>query len=259
MVDDNLIQYRFAEEWYRRICSFFNFDQSKDCEARDYLFNLRQDFNPNILFDTLTQHLHQKQPLFFGAGPNLVSQLDEIYNILLNRRENFFLIAADGAALALKEKNIDPDLIVTDLDGLNQRELLRFSDNRVILLIHGHGDNIKKLEEMELALKTVENIICTTQVAAKFPIINPGGFTDGDRGIFFCHHLTPQSKTFLLLGYELKGAIGKYSKPELKEAIPLNDRKREKLQYCKKLLNSISERHKRQILFFSQKSLSFFN
>ena len=258
MTEKDIIQYIFAEEWYQQICAFFNFDQSRDREARDYLFNLRHDFDPNILFKTISRQLNQKQPIFFGAGPNLVYQLDEIHNVLQNKRETFFLTAADGASLALKIKNIIPDLIVTDLDGLDHDDLLDFIEQKVILLIHGHGDNIEKLKNLEQTIRSTRNLICTTQVDAKYPVINPGGFTDGDRSVFFCHHLAPKSQTFILLGYELRKTIGKFSKPDFKEAMPLNNKKRAKLDFCKKLLNSISERHHRLIQYYSPESRTFF-
>ena len=56
---------------------------------------------------------------FFGAGPNLQEEVEFLKKIIREKRYMYFLTAADGAALALKDAHLTPDLIVSDLDGLN--------------------------------------------------------------------------------------------------------------------------------------------
>ena len=118
------------------------------------------------------------------------------------------MTAADGAARVLREYQIKPDLIVSDLDGLLLQDLVQFQAWEIPLLIHAHGDNQDRLHATATLLTTYEKVIGTTQVEVRWPIINPGGFTDGDRGLYFLHWLAPQEKVFYLVGYDFGNYIG---------------------------------------------------
>ena len=93
---------------------------------------------------------------------------------------------------------------MTDLDGLSPERLELFLSSGVMLAIHGHGDNIEKLQAIESLLQQSSRIIATTQVKPHFPIINPGGFTDGDQDYTFViiwhHQISHFSYLDMILG-----------------------------------------------------------
>ena len=55
-------------------------------------------------------------------------------------------IAADGAVSACLERNIIPDIIVTDLDG-NLPEMVWANKKGSKIVVHAHGDNLSRLFE----------------------------------------------------------------------------------------------------------------
>lgn len=165
-----------------------------------------------------------KQPVItFGAGPSLSHDL----NLLSIRSclQRFVTIAADGATSAFLEKNIIPDIIVTDLDG-NVKDILTASKQGAFIVIHAHGDNTAQLVKF---VPQFEKALGTTQIIPIPPLHNFGGFTDGDRCVFLANAL--KAKSITLAGMDFGGRIGKYSK---KQFDPIE--KRIKLQIAKNIL-----------------------
>ena len=67
----------------------------------------------NKFFKKQFQDLISDKTVFIiGAGPSLTKSLKYI-----KKSKNITKIVADGAVRALLEKNIKPDILVTDLDG----------------------------------------------------------------------------------------------------------------------------------------------
>jgi len=228
----------------------FNFDQTADIKARDLLYSYRKALDPIRLFEDIFRNLKFKKPLFFGAGPNLWSDLNNIHKFIKDNRQDYYLISADGASNALYELNLLPNAIFTDLDGLTPAQISLFSRQGSLLIVHSHGDNIDNLKENKILLKEEKNLIATTQTQPIFPVINPGGFTDGDRGLFFCHHLAPLHTPFILYGYDFGEFIGKYSKNTYDSKKPISDQKRKKLEVCKNLIEYLKNNCHRTISFY---------
>ncbi|MGB9725149.1 MAG: 6-hydroxymethylpterin diphosphokinase MptE-like protein [Fervidicoccaceae archaeon] len=120
--------------------------------------------------------IEKEEVLVLGAGPEL-----EMINSIEGKR----VIVADRAAkhvMSIFRKT--PDVLVTDLDGIEDIEI---SDLKKVPLIiaHLHGDNIEKAQRF---LKNVnyqnQHIVYTTQISPSPPFFNLGGFTDGDRAVF---------------------------------------------------------------------------
>lgn len=88
-----------------------------------------------------------------------------------------FNIVADSS---LKYYEGDFDMVVTDLDGPIDKILLA-SNQKKWVVVHGHGDNMDKLESFVPKLKG--NLLGTTQSIPVGKIRNIGGFTDGDRAV----------------------------------------------------------------------------
>ena len=239
--------YHKASKWYESILNMFKFDQSKDIYARDWMWSQRKDFDPLPNLKHIQNLCSNKILLFIGAGPSLHSNLERFSNIILLKRDNYFIIAADGATRGLLIFNIFPDLIVTDLDGLNPELIEKLVDLHILIVIHAHGDNIDKLKQIQAILSSEEKIIVTTQTEPKWPIINPGGFTDGDRALYFMHHIAPIKMPFYLVSYDFGELIGRYSKPEFTKDMPMTPMKQKKNDLAQKLIENLRVNENRQI------------
>ena len=242
----------------------FHFDQKRDKKARDLLFSYRKSFPIEPLLREIEDELRKKQktPLFFGAGPNLETLVKKYLHILLSQSGNFFIVSADGATNCLLKYDIMPDIVCSDLDGISLLQLEKVlginqglgikkerGEKIPLFLIHAHGDNIDKLNEFSSILKRENRIIGTTQVKPKIPIINPGGFTDGDRGLYFCHYLCPINRPFWLFGYDFEGKIGKFSKNKFNQSVPLSKLKKKKLNFAKELIGFLQNKMKRKVIY----------
>jgi hypothetical protein len=250
-MNSDLINYHKANEIYKRVLQIFKFDKEKDVQARDILYELRKKYDPEPIIKSIERKMIDKKLYFFGAGPNLIDHLKIVHEKIKSNRSRYFIVAADGSARAISIFSITPDLIFSDLDGLNYNHIENYLKQHSIIIIHGHGDNIEKIHSFKTLLSThIENIICTTQVESRYPIINPGGFTDGDRSVYFSHNLAPIGQDFTLFGYEFKHLIGAFSKNEYNQDQAITPLKEKKLLLCKKLLNELSILEKRSIIFF---------
>jgi uncharacterized Rossmann fold enzyme len=131
-----------------------------------------------------------KDILVCGNAPVLAQELE-----LINPAD-FVIIAADGATAVLVDKGIIPDVIVTDLDGDVEKEIIANKAGS-IMVVHGHGDNIDKLHTYAPKLN---RIIGSTQAAPLENVFNFGGFSDGDRCAYLAKEFGAASIT--LLGFD---------------------------------------------------------
>ncbi len=252
---DNYSEFR---EYYLKIKSKFNFDYHTDCEARDYLSKLlkKKTNNPNLetILSSFKSHIQQKNIiLIYGCGPSLEETVDLILmedsEELLNKSFN---LAADGAAILLKEKEIVIDGIFSDLDGIT-RDLF---DNSKFIIIHAHGNNIERIKIFESEILKFNYVIGTTQVEPTDNLLNPGGFTDGDRILFFIKSfLLPHHKLFLI-GMDFGRIIGKYSKPQMVRDQEGNPIKLKKLQFAVKLIEWLKNEVENEIYFVNSEKIS---
>ncbi|WP_371802810.1 6-hydroxymethylpterin diphosphokinase MptE-like protein [Candidatus Lokiarchaeum ossiferum] len=250
-MDSNLLEYPNAAIWYQKIRDVFDFDQNNDIIARDLLYSLRKNIPVENVINSLQNRFKKKNLIFCGAGPSLQPILTIMVQILEKHRENFFIIAADGATRCLNELTLYPDLIVSDLDGITPDQLQNNLNSGCIASILGHGDNIPNIHRFKPILQTSPNLICTTQTTSRYPIINPGGFTDGDRGPFLLHHIIPSNYPFYMIGYDFEDKIGKYSKPNLSIDQPMTDFKRKKLKISQDLFDELQQNHSRNLIFIN--------
>ncbi len=166
--------------------------------------------------------------IVFGAGPSLKGNIKDLKNLNLS---NFTLIAADGATTALLEDNIIPDIIVTDLDG-EMEDITQANEDGAFLVVHAHGNNLDEINEYVPRLKRV---LGTTQSTPLRNVYNFGGFTDGDRALYFAVELG--AKYIILAGMDFGGVVTKYSRPDMDTKLGNADEiKLLKLNYAKKLI-----------------------
>ena len=144
-----------------------------------------------------------KTIFIIGAGPSLSKSLRYI-----KKCKNVTKIVADGAVRALLEKNIKPDILVTDLDG-DLDSIKKIGQSDIPIVVHAHGDNYDKIE----IVKELSNVVGSTQTKKFGKMENFGGFTDGDRCIFLAEYFN--ASKIVLIGMDFGQEIGKYSKHKI--------------------------------------------
>jgi len=213
---------------YKEIAKDLGLNIKQDLQAATILEKRLQTYPLTKVLSVLQPFLYQKNVVIFGAGPSLEK------NILKHRPfiEKANTIAADGATSALLKYHIKPDIITTDLDGYLPDQITA-NKNGSILIVHAHGDNIKKINKHFTSFKGV--LIGSTQInPAHFPLLfNVGGFTDGDRAVYLADHY--QANTISLIGFDFNGSIGEYSYAKKKDQL----RKKQKLKWCQHLLEKL--------------------
>ena len=184
---------------YVRIARELGLSVKADEEARNVLENL----GPLGSWSMLKRRLAGKVVVVFGCGPSLA---EDTGKFKAGEMKNAVTIVADGAAKALLERGIVPDVVVTDLDG-DEESLINAGSLGAITIVHAHGDNIEKLKRLVPKLKG--GVYGTAQVRTKGRVKNFGGFTDGDRAVYLAEHFKP--KAILLAGMDFGRVIGAYS------------------------------------------------
>ncbi len=255
---DQLNFYTEFKHWYIQIKEDFNFDLQKDCEARDYLsrifFNKNQKWNLDNVLNLFKDRILSKPALLvYGCGPSLEKTVDVIWKQKgISFFENFINLTADGASILLREKGITVDANFTDLDGITKYEFEYANFN----IVHAHGDNIERLKFFENEILLCQNIIGTTQVEPVTNIINPGGFTDGDRILFFLRPLLLSFHNLFLIGMDFGSIIGKYSKLDVNKSQEATAIKQKKLLYAMKLIKWLNKKIKNKIFFVNSEYIS---
>jgi len=224
--------------WYRKIVNDFNFDLQKDREARDLLSHILEkkpsSYNLEEILLSFKENIQKKECIcVYGCGPSLEESVDFI---LSNLGKSFFSncvnLAADGAARLLNEKTIPIDGIITDLDGITKND---FSKAKFVI-VHAHGDNNHLLERFKNAIINFTKIIGTTQAESTYNLVNPGGFTDGDRILaFIISFLLPHQELYLI-GMDFNDIVGIYSKLNHEKNYLADPIKFKKLQYALQII-----------------------
>ena len=244
--------------WYRKIVNDFNFDLQKDREARDLLSHIleKKPFSYNLeeILLSFKENIQIKEHIcVYGCGPSLEESVDFI---LSNLGKNFFSncvnLAADGAARLLNERTIPIDGIITDLDGITKSD---FSKAKFVI-VHAHGDNTLLLERFKNTIINFSKIIGTTQAESSYNLINPGGFTDGDRILaFIISFLLPQQELYLI-GMDFNDIVGNYSKPNHEKNYLADPIKIKKLQYALQIIEWLIPKIKVPLYLINTKPIS---
>ena len=125
--------------------------------------------------------------------------------------EGYRLVFADGSIGVISELSEDCQdeawsntlLLVSDGDG--DPHIDEAAQRGILHAIHAHGDNESSLIEMIDRLVTIEAppaILLTHQTPDRIDgMLNPGGFTDGDRAVCLCAFLGVPIEDIRLIGY----------------------------------------------------------
>lgn len=255
---DRMNYYREFKEWYLIIREDFNFNYQKDRDSRDYLSivlkNKTDAWNLEQILSSFKDVMQQKNLIvIYGCGPSLETTVKALLNI---EGKNFFNnclnLAADGASVLLREKGIHIDGIFSDLDGITKKEF----EVTNFMIIHTHGDNMDKLKYFTLELLKFKKIIGTTQVEPLENIINPGGFTDGDRILYFLRPLLKPFHKIILIGMDFKKVVGKYSKLDMVKDQEGSPMKQKKLQYAVELIKWLKNKIINEIYFVNSEFIT---
>ncbi len=146
--------------------------------------------------------------IVFGAGPSLERVLPRLADSI---PRGLGLAAANGATKALLELGLVPTIVASDLDG-GVEHLVEACRRGSTLFLHVHGDNIGLVLANIDALLGHCRLVVTTQVPRPpHPLVNLGGFTDGDRACIASFVLG--ARRLLLVGMDLCCPyVGRYSK-----------------------------------------------
>lgn len=166
------------EAWapaYEAVLEDFGYDRAADEAARDRLAELATGFEEGRLADIF----QGATVAVAGAGPPLADEFDIAAGADV-------VVAASTAADVLFEHGVGVDVQVTDLDGTPATSV-ELAAEGVVVAVHAHGDNSADLEDWVPELAS-HALLPTTQAAPAHPVVNYGGFTDGDRGAFLADH-----------------------------------------------------------------------
>jgi uncharacterized Rossmann fold enzyme len=204
------MQFATWEPIYRAILEDFGFSSALDEEAAKLLNELLRNREQSL--SSAAERLRGHDVLVVGNAPTLEEDLENLHE----RNRKF--VAADGATAALLEKDIVPEIVVTDLDGPFDA-ILEANKMGAIATVHAHGDN---LDALKRCVPQLGMILGTVQCRPPQGLYNFGGFTDGDRCVFLAKELGAAS--IKLLGFDF-------------EDESVTPRKRKKLAWAKKLID----------------------
>ena len=202
---------------YREIRGMFGYKESDDIASAKKLNSMIEKKFPSSNFK---KKIFGKTVFVIGAGPSLDNAVT-----VIKKYENVTKIVADGAVQAFIKHKIRPDFLITDLDG-DIKSIKKIARTNTPIIVHAHGDNTKHLE----IVKKFRNKAGTTQSEKFGRLENFGGFTDGDRCVFFAENF--KAGKIILFGMDFGNTIGKYSKHVVKD----RSLKLKKLACGKKLL-----------------------
>lgn len=206
---------------------------------REFGFDVDGDFNAAGTLNTIVQNnrssceavskklrtmMKDARALVVGAGPSCVDVVK-----LRNRYD--VVVAADGALRCCRSVGVEPHVVVSDLDGLELSDLLPFDG---IIVVHAHGDNLRRLTSI-LPLLKGKDVLGTSQVLFKTSNVGvAGGFTDGDRAVYVA--IANGAREVGLVGFDFEDLVGRYSKPHLSEEMPATPLKKRKFYWGKLLI-----------------------
>lgn len=206
---------------YSQILQDFNYNKKDDLESAKILDKL---LTKKLSEDIIKRLVYNKAVFVIGAGPSLSSCVKFLKKYKTTK------IVADSAVKFLLKNKIKPDIVVTDLDG-DIKSLKKIGRTKTIMVVHAHGDNQDRLQ----LVKNFKNCIGTTQTRPFRKVQNFGGFTDGDRAVFFAAHF--KAKKVILFGIDFGNKIGRYSITSPAD----RKTKLKKLRYGKKLLEWLAK------------------
>lgn len=205
------------EQWapvYERIRTRFGFDWERERASAARLRSLLPPDGPPV-FPAIVERLKDREVVVVGqapgAGPPPVWRL-------VQSRPPPAIVAADGATVPCLDAGLVPDVVVTDLDGPVPSEVVAVARG-AIAVVHAHGDNAELIRRWVPEFRGP--VLGTWAGAPTPPLLDLGGFTDGDRAAYLAE--AAGARRVLLWGFDL-GRVD--------PALPDAARKLEKLRWA---------------------------
>lgn len=176
------------DQYYVKILDYFGFSREDDEEAARLLSSILPGNDISLLTNTISG----SDIIVAGNAPSLPDDIKK------TDFEGKIVIAADAAARVMKKGGVIPDIVFTDLDGLDD-DVLEMNEAGTILAVHAHGDNMPLVKSWVPKMKGP--VVGTTQSTPLENVYNFGGFSDGDRGVFAAYELG--AKSVSLIGFDL--------------------------------------------------------
>ncbi|MBN1802918.1 MAG: DUF115 domain-containing protein [Candidatus Lokiarchaeota archaeon] len=245
---------------YLKIVKDLCLSEKKDNEARDLLSQYIEEKKRVLNYDiervlhSFRREIQSKSIIIiYGCGPSLEESVNYLVKEMdLKHCQNIVNLVADGASILLREQEISLHAVFSDLDGVTEEEI---NASRFFIIL-GHGDNIKRLKTYHDALIRSKNLIGTTQVKSTENLINSGGFTDGDRILYFLRPFLTTNHSIFLIGMDFNNIVGKYSKPYIKSNQKASVFKQKKLNHAAKLMELVLSSIDNDIYFVNSPSIS---
>ena len=225
------------EGWYEEILDTLGFlrgDDEKTAELLDKILDEKGCLTIEQFFDEMMEKKDTSKFIVVGAGPSIkkhIKYVKENYDL-----NDYLIVSADGATTAMLEDDLVPDIVATDLDG-KMEDLLAANSLGSYFVIHAHGNNEELIDTYTTRF---DKILGTTQSVPIGHLYNFGGFTDGDRAMFFT--LALGCKEMVLAGMDFGTTVTKYSRPNIEGPTgPADEVKTKKLIFAERLLAWIKE------------------
>ena len=225
------------EGWYKEILDTLGFSREGDentAELLDKILDEKGCLTLEQFFDEIMEKKDTSKFIVVGAGPSIkkhIKYVKENYDL-----NDYLIVSADGATTAMLEDDLVPDIVATDLDG-KMEDLLAANSLGSYFVIHAHGNNEELIDNWTTKF---DKILGTTQSVPIGHLYNFGGFTDGDRAMFFT--LALGCEEMILAGMDFGTTVTKYSRPNIEGATgPADEVKTKKLIFAERLLAWIKE------------------
>lgn len=225
------------EGWYKEILDTLGFSREGDentAALLDKILDEKGCLTLEQFFDEIMEKKDTSKFIVVGAGPSIkkhIKYVKENYDL-----NEYLVVSADGATTAMLEDDLVPDIVATDLDG-KMEDLLAANSLGSYFVIHAHGDNEPLIDKWTTSF---DKILGTTQSKPVGHLYNFGGFTDGDRAMFFT--LALGCEEMILAGMDFGTTVTKYSRPNIEGATgPADEVKTKKLIFAERLLAWIKE------------------
>ena len=225
------------EGWYKEILETLGFlrdDDEKTAELLDKILDEKGCLTIEQFFDEMMEKKDTSKFIVVGAGPSIkkhIKYVKENYDL-----NDYLIVSADGATTAMLEDDLVPDIVATDLDG-KMEDLLAANSLGSYFVIHAHGNNEELIDNWTTKF---DKILGTTQSVPIGHLYNFGGFTDGDRAMFFAIALGCEE--MVLAGMDFGTTVTKYSRPNSEGPTgPADEVKTKKLIFAERLLAWIKE------------------
>ncbi len=206
-----------------RVRAQFSWPLSDDQESADLLLQRVTSLSSKVQDwseDEREKSVTALQENIFDGPIAAVGAAVSIEEITSALESNYRFIFADGSIGVIQEfeKPIQEEIwsktlaLVTDADG--HPHISQAAKRKIMHILHAHGDNQKdwtQLLEDISELNDPPRLILTHQTPNRIHgMLNPGGFTDGDRTICLIGFLGIPVSEIALLGYR-SDIVGKWS------------------------------------------------